>query len=54
MVGHVLAKLVEVEVVVNLCGSVGLGLRDVGLLRSGLGAHNHNAVVNHGIKNLRV
>ena len=53
VVGNVLAESVEVENLMNLGGSVGLGLGDVGLLCSGLSAHNHNGIVNHGIKNLR-
>ena len=47
VVGDVLAEVVEGEDFVNLCGSVGLGLGDVGLFRSGLGAHNCDTVINH-------
>ena len=50
VVGDVLTELVETEYFVNLSGSVGLRLSDVGLLRSRLGAHNANRVVNHKAK----
>ena len=48
VVCDVLTELVEAEDFVNLRGSIGLGLGNVSLLRSGLGAHNAKRVVNHG------
>ena len=54
MVGNVLAEIVEIEFVVNLCGAVSLGAAslcaNVGLLDAGLRAHDANRVVDHFCK----
>ena len=46
--GDVLTELVERQLLVNLRCAIGLGVGDVGLLRSRLGAGNVDTVVNHG------
>ena len=47
VVGHVLGELVEAHLVGDLSGAVGFGFDDVGFLRTGLGTHNDDAVVDH-------
>ena len=50
VVGDVLTEIIEREDFVNLSGSVGLGLGDVGFQGSGLRAHNCDTVINHSCK----
>ncbi len=48
MVGDVLAKSVQIEVLVNLSRSVGLGgIGLFGLLRARFARHNCDTVINH-------
>ena len=47
VVCNVLTEIIKTEHFVNLRSAIGLGLGNVGLLSSGLCAHNCNTVVNH-------